>query len=260
MKRTTLSRKDTSRPAIAAAALDRSGKVPHLVAEDAAEQTRQRAEQLADAGAREHTDGPLAVAQRGADWIAKYNCTPWCVMDHAGEDGEPGWHSGPTAEVTAPGDDERPPILSARVVTCNDAPEAFGVQTKIWFEVGDVVLELDAAQGHELTAAIKAFLPQFEEQCDRVAEAAVDDRPGDPEAQARYMAEVDARIKAVDTARLHELLAEHDITLVEAPVTESILAELDGNGLTFIVPPDAVPGHLLRQAQDAIEALAKART
>ncbi|MFD1660006.1 DUF6907 domain-containing protein [Streptomyces caeni] len=148
---------------------------------------------------------PLTAAQRGPAWRAKYGCTPWCVMDHAGADGVPGWCSGTTAQVAAPttpadhiSGREPLPVLAARVVQCNDSPEEFGIKTRIWFEADLELYELDVPQARTTVARLKAFVPQLEAMCEQLERAAVDDRPGDPEAQARYMAALDARIKAAD--------------------------------------------------------------
>lgn len=161
---------------------------------------------------------PELVAQISADVIAQLNAirtpsaqatasqhTPWCVMDHAGADGVPGWCSGPTAQVTAPTtsadhnpDREPLPVLAARVAQCNDNPEAFGIKTQIWFEADTELYELDVPQARTMVARLKAFVPQLEAMCEQLERAAVDDRPGDPEAQARYMAALDARIKDAD--------------------------------------------------------------
>ncbi|MFD4855122.1 DUF6907 domain-containing protein [Streptomyces atratus] len=147
--------------------------------------------------------GPSA-AECGPGWMARYNCPPWCTMRHDGEDGTPGWHQGPAAEVVQPVpfvDEPRlepgASLVSARVTTVNDNEAAWGRKTTIWAEVaGGLFLELDAAQARSLHEGLRAFLPQLAQLTAELEREARDDHDGDPAEQARAMAELDERIKA----------------------------------------------------------------
>ncbi|MFF3452886.1 DUF6907 domain-containing protein [Streptomyces sp. NPDC002730] len=152
----------------------------------------------------------LTAEQRGAEWMARYGCTPWCVLDHAGTDGEPGWHQGPRAAVTAPTPyaDSMPGdglglVLAARVTTVNQDAAAFGVESLLWVEIDCETLELDVEQTDVLISRLEQFLPVLRALRGQLAEASGGDFPADPVAKARYMAEMDERVKT----RTAELLA-----------------------------------------------------
>ena len=144
---------------------------------------------------------PEAPAARPA------SCPDWCVTDHAA-DTDPGWHQGPAADVTlsAPGLNSAPggpleQLLSACVTQHNEDPDAFGIETRIWIDTGVDTTELDIAQTDELIAGLDAFLPKLRAMRDRLAQAAAGDHPGDPVVKAARMAEVDARVKAINEAK-----------------------------------------------------------
>ncbi|WP_405423524.1 DUF6907 domain-containing protein [Streptomyces erythrochromogenes] len=165
---------------------------------------------LADlpAGTPAAARGPLTAAERGGDWIALYDCTPWCTLDHAGADGQPGWHQGPITKVTAPvpgvnadGDEAPDSLFEARVTQTREDAAVFGIDSKIWLDYGRDNLELDVAGADRFIAAMEAFLPQLRALRNQLALVARDDFPADEEAKAAYMAAMDARIKAADAAK-----------------------------------------------------------
>lgn len=146
----------------------------------------------------------ITAAERGTSWTTRYNCPVWCVMDHEAE-GAPGWHQAPVADVTAvvPGANATPGdpldvLLSARVTQTNEDADAFGIETRIWFDTGYDTYELDVVQADRLIAGMEAFLPKLRAMREHLVQASADDHPGDPVAKARVMAELDAQIKAVD--------------------------------------------------------------
>lgn len=146
----------------------------------------------------------ITAAQRGTDWIRQYSCPTWCVMNHAA-DGAPGWHHATTADVTAvsPGANALPGdpldvLLSARVTQMSDDPEAFGVETRIWFDTGYDTYEIDVAQTDRLINGLENFLPKLRAMREHLAQVSAGDHPGDPAAKARSMARMDAQIKAVN--------------------------------------------------------------
>jgi hypothetical protein len=139
--------------------------------------------------------GPFAATDRGAEWMARYGCPAWCVMDHAGTDGEPGWHQGHRAEAVAPTPfcdtfprDDSAVVLAARVTQVNQDPEIFGIETRIWVDVDTETLELDVAQTDVFIARLEAFLPQLRTLRTQLAEASKDDVPENTEAKAAWLA------------------------------------------------------------------------
>ncbi|WP_327263955.1 hypothetical protein OG444_22910 [Streptomyces sp. NBC_01232] len=149
--------------------------------------------------------GPITAAERGGDWIALYDCTPWCTLDHAGADGQPGWHQGSIVKAIAPVPgvnalpDEAPDSLfEARVTQTRAEAAVFGIESQIWLDYGHDSLELDVAGADRFIAAMEAFLPQLRALRDQLAIVSRDDFPADEEAKAAYMAAIDARIKAID--------------------------------------------------------------
>lgn len=132
------------------------------------------------------------------------SCPDWCVTDHA-VDTDPGWHQGPTASVTlsAPGLNSEPgepaeTPLSACVTQHNEDPAAFGIETRIWLDTGLDTTELDVAQTDQLIAGLEEFLPKLRAMRNHLVEASAGDHPGDPLLKAARMAEVDARVKAIN--------------------------------------------------------------
>ncbi|MDQ0795607.1 hypothetical protein [Streptomyces sp. B1I3] len=133
-------------------------------------------------------------------------CPDWCVTDHtAGND--PGWHQGPSIDVTCsvPGLNAAPggpleTLLCARVVQHNEDPDAFGVETRLWVDTGLDTTELDVAQTDQLIAGLETFLPKLRAMRGHLAEASAGDHPGTPAVKATRMADVDARVKAINKA------------------------------------------------------------
>jgi hypothetical protein len=140
----------------------------------------------------------LTAADRGPAWITKYGCTPWCVMDHAGKDGDPGWHQGPEEKVINPvpgcqaepgeGPDE---LISVRVTTVDSDPEILGIESTLWVYYGGDTLELDVEQARQLHSSMATFLPRLAAAIELLAEARKRDRPADPVARAKFEAERD---------------------------------------------------------------------
>ncbi|MEW2135511.1 hypothetical protein AB0892_02685 [Streptomyces sp. NPDC005409] len=152
--------------------------------------------------------GPLTAAQRGGDWITLYDCTPWCTLDHAGADGQPGWHQGPILKATAPvpgvnaAPGEAPDSLfEARVTQTRADASVFGIDSAVWLDYGRDNLELDLAGVDAFIASMEDFLPKLRALRAQLAIVSQDDFPADEEAKAAYMAAMDARIKAVDAAK-----------------------------------------------------------
>jgi hypothetical protein len=139
--------------------------------------------------------GPFAATDRGTEWMARYGCPAWCVMDHAGADGEPGWHQGHRAEAVAPTSfcdafprDDSAVVLAARVTQVNQDPEIFGIETRIWVDVDTETLELDVAQTDVFIARLEVFLPQLRALRSQLAEASKGDIPENTDAKAAWLA------------------------------------------------------------------------
>lgn len=154
------------------------------------------------------TGVPLTAARRGGpEWMARYGCPgSWCDMDHAGADGNPGWHQGRTVAVTAPTSvfsnpargERESVVLAARISQTTEDADVFGIETRIWLDVDSETLELNPRQARTLFAGLRRILPDLDAMCDQAEQLAVGDHPGDPVLRARHMAELDAHIKAQD--------------------------------------------------------------
>ncbi|MFJ9376801.1 DUF6907 domain-containing protein [Streptomyces sp. NPDC101455] len=152
---------------------------------------------------------PLTAVQRGPEWIAQYECPSWCVMDHAGADGAPGWHQGLAVKVTAPTSTFSQPsskepesvVLSARINQTTQDADAYGLETQIWLGVDMEILELTLAQARTLFTAMQRIMPALQSMCQQAEWLARDDYPGDPEIRARREAEQDAHAKAISEKR-----------------------------------------------------------
>ncbi|WP_411076661.1 DUF6907 domain-containing protein [Streptomyces sp. cmx-10-25] len=224
MKRTTLPRVNAS---------DRSGHLPYIVAEavlntipaepapapsqaeEAARVTQKAAaevlakhpelaaklsiEEFAEIvrlSIREHVEEfkPTA-AERGSEWMTRYGCPAWCVMDHAGKDREPGWHQGAAIAMDPPPlqDDEREPgdvapFLSARINQNSESPDLFGIETRLWLDINDNTHELGLRETDRFIERMENFLPRLKAMRDRLAEAGRDDRPRNEKAFQAWLA------------------------------------------------------------------------
>lgn len=149
----------------------------------------------------------LTAAQRGADWMNRWGCPPWCISDH----GTPGWDWHTTAPVeTAMRDidaghlaDEnaKVPFLAARIVVINDKPQAYGRETRVWLDYGTTTGELSPAEARVALDAIRRFVTDLETVVDQATAVADDDFEGDPEI-ARLDREAEDRRIAARTAEL----------------------------------------------------------
>ncbi|MFD8948543.1 DUF6907 domain-containing protein [Streptomyces xanthophaeus] len=152
--------------------------------------------------------GPLTAAERGGDWIALYDCTPWCTLDHAGADGQPGWHQGSIVTAVAPAPNvnalpgEEPDVLfEARVTQTRAEAAVWGIDSKIWLDYGGDSMELDVAATDQFIATTEAFLLELRGLRDQLALVSRDDFPGDEDAKVAFRAAEDARIAAIDAAK-----------------------------------------------------------
>lgn len=151
---------------------------------------------------------PITAAERGPDWIALYDCTPWCTLDHAGADGQPGWHQGPIVKAMAPvpsvnalpgeGADS---FFEARVTQTRAEAAVWGIESRIWLDYGRDTLELDVAGTDRFIASTEEFLLKLRALRDQLALVSRDDFPADEEAKAAFLAAEDTRIKAIDEAK-----------------------------------------------------------
>lgn len=151
---------------------------------------------------------PLTAARRGTEWMAKYNCIPECVMDHAGADGVPGWHQTAAAVVAVPElapefreEFRDEPLIAARVTHVNQDAEAYGTHTRLWFDfAGHDTIEMDPQQARAFVTGMQQMLPQLAVLVDQLERIEAGDHDGDPDARARHEAEANARIRAVTEA------------------------------------------------------------
>lgn len=147
----------------------------------------------------------LTAVQRGPAWTTRYGCPDACVLDHAGDDGMPGWHHTAPIATTArdiDSDDPNPalPFLAARVTVIDEQADAYGRHTEVWLDFGVHTAQLNPARAREVAADMRRFAERLVAVCDLADEIATDDHDGDPEIRARYDAELDARLKAITEA------------------------------------------------------------
>lgn len=165
------------------------------------------ADVIAQLNAMRTPASPLTAAERGPAWIARYGCSmPDCALDHAGRDGEPGWHQTAGIEtiardIDADQPDSTQPFMAARVTVLDDRAEAYGRTTEVWLDVGVCTAQLTPARAREIGADMRRFADRLVSVCDRADQLAVDDHDGDPELRVRYDAESDERIRAVTEGR-----------------------------------------------------------
>ncbi|WP_075662267.1 DUF6907 domain-containing protein [Streptomyces acidiscabies] len=148
---------------------------------------------------------PLSADERGAEWMARYGCPDFCQIDHAGPEGEPGWHSTALVEtemrdidVEDPGD---VPFLGARVVVHNDRPQAYGRHTKLWLHYGLSTAELTPARARDALTEMRGFCAELEAVVDSAEAIGADDFEGDPEVARLDQEAEDRRIRAVTEGR-----------------------------------------------------------
>nr|WP_119589732.1 hypothetical protein [Streptomyces scabiei] len=130
----------------------------------------------------------VTAAQRGDAWIARYKCAmPDCVLDHAGKDGEPGWHS--TVPIETPTRDidtdnlgnEDEPFLAAQITVSDYRPQAYGRKTTVWIHYGTHTGEVAPATARQLARELRQFAGELEALSDRAEKIAAGDFEGDPE-------------------------------------------------------------------------------
>ncbi|WP_075694001.1 DUF6907 domain-containing protein [Streptomyces acidiscabies] len=148
---------------------------------------------------------PLSADERGTEWMARYGCPPFCQLDHAGADGEPGWHSTAPIETRMRDiDAEGPadvPFLSAQVVVHNDRPQAYGRHTKLWLHYGLTTGELTPARAREVLTEMRGFCAELEAVVDDAEVIGADDFEGDPEVARLDQEAEDRRIRAISARR-----------------------------------------------------------
>lgn len=155
---------------------------------------------------RQPATGPLTTAQRGPEWMLRWNCPPWCIKDHAApNEGE--WHSTAPVETELRDLDMDSsgysanggslPWLGARIVVSNDKPQAYGRETRVWVDYGVHTGELSPVKAREALEAMRWFVGELEAVIERAEEIAADDFKGDPEIARLDREAEDARIRAI---------------------------------------------------------------
>ncbi|CBG71906.1 hypothetical protein SCAB_48551 [Streptomyces scabiei 87.22] len=146
------------------------------------------------------------AAQRGPAWQAKYLCSmPECGLDHAGKDGEPGWHASVPIETESqdissdlPADG---PWLSAQIVVIDDKPQAYGRKTEVWVHYGPETGALSPAQTRQVARDARAFAERLEALANHAEQLAAGDFEGDPEIARLDREAEDARIRRITEGR-----------------------------------------------------------
>lgn len=183
--------------------------------------TPELAAQIAEDATRRmrRAQGRPTAAQRGAEWMARWSCPPWCISEHGDRFGMD-WHSTAPVETTLrdidastpESENARIPFLAARIVLSNDKAQAYGRETRVWLDYGTTTGELTAAKAREVLTAMRGFVTELEAVVDQAEEIAKDDFEGDPEV-ARLDREAGDRHIARRTA---ELEAKSDAILAVA--------------------------------------------
>ncbi|MFC7842525.1 DUF6907 domain-containing protein [Streptomyces sp. NPDC057382] len=149
-------------------------------------------------------DGPLTARQRGADWMLRWGCTPWCVNDHTSP-GAPEWHSTAPVETdlrnidsaNTPAENAKLPFLAARTVVANDKSQAYGRTTRVWLDFGTSTGEISPAKARQALEAMRRFVTDFEDVVEHAERSAADDFEGDPEIARLDDEYMDRHIRAV---------------------------------------------------------------
>ncbi|MGQ4358897.1 DUF6907 domain-containing protein [Streptomyces sp. SAS_272] len=147
---------------------------------------------------------PLTGAERGTEWMLRWNCTPWCINDHT-DSAAPEFHSaGPvatklrTTDLGTGGDDQ--PWLTAETVVMNDKQQAYGRETRVLLGYGVQLAELTPARTRQVLEALRGFAAELEAVCDQADEIAEDDFEGDPEIAAAHEEAEARRIQRITGA------------------------------------------------------------
>ncbi|MFG3234974.1 DUF6907 domain-containing protein [Streptomyces antibioticus] len=170
------------------------------------ELARQIADDIVRRLRKAHAPRPLTAADRGTDWMLRWNCTPWCVIDHT-EKQAPEWHSTAPVETDLRDTDLDPsgfdnlPWMAARLIVANDKPQAYGRRTEVWIDYGVHTAPLTAARARQALNALRGFAAELEAVVDAAESVAADDFEGDPEIAAADREYWDRRIKKIAEAQ-----------------------------------------------------------
>ncbi|MDQ0933327.1 DUF6907 domain-containing protein [Streptomyces turgidiscabies] len=155
---------------------------------------------------------PLTAAQRGPEWMLRWDCPPWCVNDHATPCAAE-WHSAFPAQTTLrdaaidssgySGNGHGLPWLSAQVVVSNDKPQAYGRRTQVWLGYGVHLGELSPAEARESLEEMRGFVYRLEHVVKQAEEIARDDFEGDPEIARLDREAGDRRIQVILSSPQH---------------------------------------------------------
>ncbi|GKQ37377.1 hypothetical protein [Streptomyces sp. A012304] len=151
---------------------------------------------------------PLTAAQRGAEWMLRWGCTPDCINDH-NTPNAPEWHAAVRVETAMRDIDSsysreenaQLPWLAAQVVVTNDKPQAYGRETRVWIDYGTATGELSPAEARQALDAMRGFVAELESVVVHAEESAADDFEGDPEIARLDREADDRRIRAITEAR-----------------------------------------------------------
>ncbi len=151
----------------------------------------------------------ITAAQRGAAWMLRWNCTPWCINDHTAP-AAPEWHSKAPVETELRDSDidssgygrngTNLPWLAAEIIVANDQPQAYGRETEVWLSYGIHTAQLTPARAREALTAMRGFITQLEAVCDQADQIAADDFKGDPEIARLDREADDRRIQRINKA------------------------------------------------------------
>lgn len=147
------------------------------------------------------------AAQRGADWMLRWGCTPDCTTDHDAPNASE-WHTTAPVETemrdidasSSAAENAQIPFLAARVVVINDKPQAYGRETCVWLDYGRTTGELSPAEARHALEAMRGFVTDFAAVVEHAERTAVDDFKGDPEIARLDEEATTRRIRAITEA------------------------------------------------------------
>ncbi|MFJ9667362.1 hypothetical protein ACIRPP_22580 [Streptomyces sp. NPDC101219] len=207
---------------------------------------------------------PLTAADRGRAWQIKYLCAmPDCGLDHAGADGEPGWHATTPIETTVRDIDtdnlgnENEPFLAAQIVVHDYRAQAYGRTTEMWLHYGVHTGALAPSAARDVAVEGIAFFERLLALCDRADVIARGDFEGDPEVARCDREAEDARIREI-TARREQRTADAVAVVRERQATaEGPLAEVMG-AMTDLIAKTGDPDGVAGFVRDHLAALKRA--
>ncbi|MFJ4623073.1 hypothetical protein [Streptomyces sp. NPDC088812] len=133
---------------------------------------------------------PLTAAERGTEWMLRWGCPGFCVVEHGHPQALDSHSTAPvetslrTADLECSGysdGTDNLPWLTAQTVVTNDQPQAFGRETSVWLGYGLHLAEISPAKARKALNDLRTFTVQLADVIEFAERVAADDFDGDPE-------------------------------------------------------------------------------